>query len=357
MKKAFVWDPVMRSSARKYDPCILLERNKCKIKCDNCSITLIADRFLGKEFQREILGKIGGGKGRYPYAIIADGLGCNLRCWFCYAYKFLTKKSAESSGCHISYISPSELARQFGCKIEKMSNYDELLGIAQSKELTDKECKGAVKHLQMKLPLMRIRISGGEPLFSNNNTITESTNPNPIKATIDYWLTFFMEFDRIVGDLKKTNRLYIIEKEKVKNKEWGGNLPFPTSLAERSGRLNIRFDTNGIIFANEEITRLFIGELFKLFREKKISNIFIEFDYSFKGATPIEYYWSQRRELPVDSSKISFDFELNEHPQILGYFNILHIINEYCSIDVDFNNCIGITAERGINHSMPERTY
>ena len=29
MKKAFVWDPGMRSSARKYDPCIRKDRGKC----------------------------------------------------------------------------------------------------------------------------------------------------------------------------------------------------------------------------------------------------------------------------------------------------------------------------------------
>ena len=57
MKKAIVWDPVMRSSAQKYDPCIKLEGGKCKIECEDCKITLIADRFLGEEFQKEILGK------------------------------------------------------------------------------------------------------------------------------------------------------------------------------------------------------------------------------------------------------------------------------------------------------------
>lgn len=56
MKKAFVWDPVMRSSAMKYDPCVVFDGNICKIKCEDCKITLIADRFLGEEFQREILG-------------------------------------------------------------------------------------------------------------------------------------------------------------------------------------------------------------------------------------------------------------------------------------------------------------
>ena len=35
MKKAIVWDPVMRSSAQKYDPCIKLGGGKCKIECED----------------------------------------------------------------------------------------------------------------------------------------------------------------------------------------------------------------------------------------------------------------------------------------------------------------------------------
>lgn len=358
MKKAVVWDPVMRSSARKYDPCIQIEKGKCKIKCEDCKITLIADRFLGEEFQREILGKLGKSKGRYPYVIIVDTLGCNLRCWFCYAYKFFNKGSAEKNNCEISYISPGRLAEQFVCKIRKLSNFEELLKIAEEKEKKDSGCKGAVRHLKMRLPLMRIRISGGEPLFSNKETLLNPINQeNLIISTVKFWLQFFEELDQRVEELKKEGKLNIIEKNKVKSKEWEGDLPFPTCVAERPGRLNVRFDTNGILFGKKEITEAFIGGLFDLLRRGKLNNLFIQIDYSFKGATPVEFYWSQRRELPVDSSKIDFGYKLNDHPQWNGYKNIVETIDKYCRKNKVFSNCVGITVERGIDHNIRFKTY
>lgn len=357
MKKAFVWNPAMRSSAEKYDPCVVTEGRTCKTKCDNCKITLIADRFLGKEFQQEILGKIGGGKGRYPYVIIADGLGCNLRCWFCYAYKFLNKESAECNKCQIAYVSPKELAEQFGCKIEKLSNFEELVKTVESKNIDEKIKKDAIKHLKLRLPLMRIRISGGEPTFSSNDTLTDPVNENLIEATVQYWLSFFEELDKIIGHLKKEGKLKILDKREVKNKDWEQDLPFPTCIGERKGRLNIRYDTNGKIFGDKGITDIFIGGLFNLFEKNKLNHLFIEFDYSFKGATPVEYEWSQRRSLPVDPAKISFNYELNQHPQIPGYFNILQTIEKYCKQDENFYNCTGITVERGINHNISFKTY
>ena len=135
MEKAFVWDPVMRSSALKYDPCIA---QRGKIECEDCKITLIADRFLGHEFQREILGKMGKSRGRYPYVIIADGLGCNLRCWFCYAYKFFDKQTAQANRCKISYVTPQRLAEQFACKLEKLSQFDELVTTLKVKKMDEK---------------------------------------------------------------------------------------------------------------------------------------------------------------------------------------------------------------------------
>ncbi|WP_202318470.1 EVE domain-containing protein [Archaeoglobus neptunius] len=358
MKKAVVWDPVMRSSARKYDPCIQIEKGRCKIKCEDCKITLIADRFLGEEFQREILGKLGKSKGRYPYVIIVDTLGCNLRCWFCYAYKFFDKRSAEENDCEISYVSPTRLAEQFACKIRKLSKFEELLKIAEEKEKKDGGCKGAVKHLKMKLPLMRVRISGGEPIFSNKETLLDPIDQNNlIISTIKFWLQFFEELDKHIGEIKKEGKLNIIEKNKIKNKEWKGDLPFPTCIAERPGRLNVRFDTNGILFGNWKVAEAFIGGLFDLFKQNKLNNLFIQIDYSFKGATPVEYWWSQRKKLPVDSSKINFDYKLDEHPQWNGYKNIIEVINKYCKQDKSFSDCVGITVEKGIDHHIPYKTY
>ena len=90
MEKAFVWDPVMRSSAIKYDPCIV---KKGVIQCDDCKITLIADRFLGKEFHRNILGKMGKSRSRYPYVIIAVDWDAICDVGFAMPTNSLTKTS------------------------------------------------------------------------------------------------------------------------------------------------------------------------------------------------------------------------------------------------------------------------
>ncbi len=358
MKKAFVWDPVMRSSASKYDPCVVLANGKCKkLICDDCKITIISDRFLGEEFHKCILRKINKSQGRYPYVIIADTLGCNLKCWFCYAYKFHNKIIAEDSGCLVSYVTPERLAEQFYCKIQKLSDFDQLIKEIQEKDMKEREKQVAIKHLQLKLPLMRIRISGGEPLFSTRETLKVPPQEDLIQASLNYWLTFFEKLDEFIGKLKKDGKLHIINRSEIENKKWEDEFPFPTCLAERPGRLNIRFDTNGILFGEEKITESFIGGLFTLFEEKKLNNLFVEIDYSFKGATPVEYDWSQARALPVDPSKINFDYKLENHPQLPGYYNIIKTIEKYCSQNKNFYNCVGITVERGINHHIPFKTY
>lgn len=357
MKKAFVWDPQMRSSALKYDPCILrTKKGKTKTLCEDCTITLIADRFLGEEFQGEVLGKLGMARGRFPYVIIADTLGCNLRCWFCYAYKFFDKKTAEENKCTISYVSPERLAEQFGCKLEKLSDFEAFVKAAKEKELKESERKKAVKHLQLKLPLMRLRISGGEPVFSTKETITESCSDEIVGETVNYWLIFFRTLDKIVGRLKKEGKLQIIDKSEIEKKS-SKSLIFPTCIANRPNRLNIRFDTNGILFRNTETTDAFIGGLFEIHRNSDLNNIFVEIDYSLKGATPVEYDWSQRRNLPVDPSKIDFGYKLEEHPQLPGYLELTRLIENYKQKDRNFNNCVGITVERGINHHIPKRVF
>ncbi|MEM7818142.1 MAG: EVE domain-containing protein [Candidatus Aenigmatarchaeota archaeon] len=370
MKKAFVWDPMMRSSAIKYDPCVSFDGKTGKIKCDNCTITLIADRFLGKEFQKEILSKIGASKGKYPYVIIADSLGCNLRCWFCYAYKFFTKEDAEKNKCHIAYVCPQELAQQFGCKIEKLFDLkkklldNNLSEIFKSKNFDEQTKEKIIKHLKMNLPLMRIRISGGEPIFSNKDTLRldqsdKDTLPDSsyTEYTIRYWLLFFEELDKIIGRLKEEGKINIVNKKDIKNKDWKGESYPLICIAEREKRLNVRYDTNGIIFSIKDVTEKFIGGLFDLFKEGKLNHLFIEFDYSFKGATPVEYKWSQRMELPVDPSKISFEYDPKDHPQIPGYLNIRDTIEKYQKEDENFYNCVGITVEKGINHNLSFKTY
>jgi hypothetical protein len=49
--------------------------------CSKCRAFLMSDRFLGEEFQK----RVGIGRNTYPYVLIADAVGRNLNCWFCYA--------------------------------------------------------------------------------------------------------------------------------------------------------------------------------------------------------------------------------------------------------------------------------
>ncbi|MEM0330721.1 MAG: hypothetical protein QXW84_05045, partial [Archaeoglobaceae archaeon] len=217
MKKAFGWDPSMRSSALKYDPCIVPangRKNSCKILCEDCTITLISDRFLGKEFAETILAKKGAEKGRYPLVIIADTIGCNLNCWFCYAYKFLSLSEAIRNGCKVAFVTPERLAEQFACKLKKISDLSEVLDSIDGKTfLGEIERQKAKKHLEQKVPLWRIRISGGEPLYScNENFIGETTRNN----SINYWIRFFEALDSQISVIKSEGKFLIVNEKDFK---------------------------------------------------------------------------------------------------------------------------------------------
>ncbi len=351
MQKEFIWDPNMRSSALKYDPCLNKKGSKCSLQCSDCKLTLIADRFLGKEFQQEVLGKMGSGRGRYPYVIIADTFGCNLNCWFCYAYKFLDKEVATKYRCETSFVSPQRLAEQFGCKIEKMTNFDEFIGSINKKPLSESEKEKTLNHLKMKLPLMRLRISGGEPLYSTNKTLRDIKGKGVTEASIAYWLSFFEELDKIIGHLKKSKKLFILNKSDFQNSEWSPPDIFPACVGHKPGRLNIRFDTNGILFCSEKVTHSFINGIYQLFQNKKLKHIYIEIDYSFKGTNYSEYAWSQRKDLPVDINKSSSPVK-RKHPQLVGYKVFMTALNHHYTSNKAFSEALGITVERGINHRI-----
>lgn len=358
MEKAFAWDPVMRSSALKYDPCIVSNPEKtncCEIICSDCTITLISDRFLGDEFSKSILGKKGAEKARYPLAIIADTVGCNLNCWFCYAYKFLSINEARNNKCKVVFLTPERLAEQFYCKLTKISNLKLVLEAIDKKSFLDEKDKSsAKKHLELKPPLWRIRISGGEPLYSNKENF--SLQPN-YENSIKFWTNFFKELDSKIRRLKDEKKLSIVNEDNFKQSPDDYKDVFPLVIARKDERLNVRFDTNGILFAKKEFTELFLNEIYKLHKNGNLRNIYIEIDYSIKGPTPIEFYWSQRKKLPVDSQKISFDFEFDEHPQLPGYFNLCEKLKNLYEEDENFKRCIGITVERGINHNPSYNVY
>ena len=351
MKKAFVWDPTMRSSALKYDPCVIPKGKKsCKLKCEDCVISLIADRFLGEEFHKKTLGKyLKNSRLKYAYVIIADTIGCNLNCWFCYAWKFLDKKIAEKS-CKTAFVSPKRLAEQFYCKFKQISSIENLKNKINEKTfLNEKIKKSTLKHIDDKLPIKRIRISGGEPIFNNKeNTMFEEQESFSLDA-VDFWVKFFKELDKKIELLKKEGVIEITE-------DWNPKNHFPSCLAEVKDKLTIRFDTNGILFANKKITEKFVAGIYDLYKKGELNHLFIQIDYSIKGATPNEFYWSQSIQLPV-REETNIQFKPQEHPQFAGYNNITSEISKYSSLDKNFDNVLDIFAERGIDHNIKDKLF
>jgi uncharacterized Fe-S cluster-containing radical SAM superfamily protein len=211
-RKMFGRDMGMRSTFVNYDPCVT-GKTATSVKCQDCMVSLISDRFLGERFTKEVLSKkYNKPEGLFTYVLIADTIGCNLNCWFCYAWKYLELKDA--SRCHPEFLSPVQLAKQFDCKIRKTANLSYMKSqVASKTSLDNKDKEKILKHLDKELPFSRIRISGGEPMFSNSNVFqspTESAeSQNLIIQTIKYWIQFFEEFDNLVGQIKKENLLNI----------------------------------------------------------------------------------------------------------------------------------------------------
>jgi len=81
-RKLFVQYPNFRSSTRKFDPCIM--QNMRLGSCRNCKVFVTSDRFLGENRQMKLVGSLR----KFPYVMIMDTAGCNLRCWFCYSHHF-----------------------------------------------------------------------------------------------------------------------------------------------------------------------------------------------------------------------------------------------------------------------------
>lgn len=269
-KKLFGRDIGMRSTFCKYDPCVIGEK-KPIVQCDNCMVSLISDRFLGQKFTDEVLSKkYKKTKDLFTYVLIADTMGCNLNCWFCYAWKYLEPEDIKK--CTPRFLTAEELAKQFDCKIRKTSDLDYLKQQVGLKNfLKDNEKRSATNHLNKELPFNRIRISGGEPLFSSRYFFqTEDTSSDIIQQTIKYWIKFFEELDGLIGKIKKEKLINIA----TFDSDWQ-DLKHPVWLTEVEGRIMVRFDTNGIIFGGEGHANLFYSELFKLFQEEKLNNIHI----------------------------------------------------------------------------------
>jgi organic radical activating enzyme len=309
-------------------------------------VSLISDRFLGTKFAKEVLfKKYSNTRNRFTYVLIADTIGCNLNCWFCYAWKYLDIKDAKRIDTH--FVSAKGLAKQFDCKIRKTADLKYLKNQVYKKNAFEiKEQGNILKHFDLELPFSRIRISGGEPLYSNVSVFqAEDRGEDLVTQTIKYWIEFFEELDRLIGKIKTEGIINIA----TTDSNWQG-LHHPVWLTESKDRIMIRFDTNGIIFGNEKHAELFYSELYRLFKEGKLNNVCIQIDYSFKGVTSKEFMWSQRKCLPTTNENNDNDVDINNNPQIKGYKNIISNIDKFVKINSSFKNCVSVTVERGIDH-------
>ncbi|MEM3449510.1 MAG: EVE domain-containing protein [Nitrososphaerota archaeon] len=335
MKKLFVQYPNFRSSTRKFDPCVM--QNIRAGSCRNCKVFVTSDRFLGEKRQMRLVGSLK----RFPYVIIMDTAGCNLRCWFCYSHQFWK----PDDSCEPVLLSSDDVIKQLRCKIEKIC-----------------EVEGKLD----RKPFTSIRISGGEPIYADQRTMMPYDSDKKIDyaSGINYWLEFIAKLDVLIGELKEKKKINIVAEDC-----WDRNkgFPWPTFVSDVKDRMYIRFDTNGIAFgSNEEARRVlggpenakhFIGGLFDLHRRGELRNVKIWITYSLKGACPNEYYWSQRKKLPTSEENENYDFSIDEHPQHSGYKNLREEINR-CIREYDgFRNCVDISVEKGINHDLEHNIY
>ena len=91
------------------------------VSCHNCRVHMLTDRFLSRHFQEEVMhDQRPYPQGKYPYVIIVDTSRCNMRCRACYSWKYWEPEQDA----YPAYVGSKSLARQFGCKIEKLHDED-----------------------------------------------------------------------------------------------------------------------------------------------------------------------------------------------------------------------------------------
>lgn len=340
IKKEVVRFP--RQTTGKDDICY--QQNKFKLitsgeNCSNCRVHIVTDRFLSPHFQKEIMKDSKDfPMGTYPYVLIVDTSLCNLRCRACYSSKYWKPDSSADP----TLVTPELLAKQFKCKIEKL--HDEEL--VKSRRIGEKT----------KRPFSRLRISGGEPLFSKDG------------GSIEFWLSFFesldIEFDDLIITQKvtlKTEREWLsMSKEERENN-------FPIFLKSDNSKIRIRFDTNSWLFKNKEFTEKFIVGIYDL----KLENIKIDLTLSLKGTNWYEVEWFINHVSTVEEDKLNYDEQIEKHPQWTSLNNIVETIkaNEDSEIltkisgniisETYFNPCgeVSLTIEKGIMNNPRERLY
>lgn len=206
------------------DPCAR-KRDRSFPRCDNCRVYVFADRFMGPTFQKEILG----GLTRNPHILVVDSVGCQYRCWFCYARDILDAVdpvSPYSGWKDYEFMSPQDIA-------------------------TCTECKLTIKYsdIDRKRPFARFRITGGEPLFATKQTLQDPTTKNPIKAASSFWLETFRALNELVRKLKKHDQIELLTYDEFVERERYVNDAASTWLTQSPGKIEIRFDTNGQLFS------------------------------------------------------------------------------------------------------------
>lgn len=335
MKSLFAFDPSRRSSA-KHDSYIMMKKKfaflEFHVGIDHDytgsvnneeffknPVMVKTDRFLEKEL-RDIM-KLGR---KRPYTPVVNTAGCNKNCWFCYAYPILKKEDYDN--CKTISLLPEELTNCFVDKLHSLKTR------VRPKDRF----------------FSKLRITGGEPLFSTEDTLVGSEGKNHSYETIGYWLKFFELLDPQINKLVGEDAIFLSVP-----KRYSDDIPFPTFLCTNDNRIEIRFDTNGFLFSDPKegihFADKFIGGIYNLLEKEKLNNLLIKIDYSLKGAHPLEAYWSQKERLPVDESRIT-DFRIEEHPQYLGLKNIFDLMQKYNQKDLEFSKCFGITVEPGINN-------
>ena len=333
-----------RSTTVKDDICYegkKFNRIPNKENCKDCRVHIVTDRFLSKDFQRKIMNdKRDYPFGTYPYVLIVDASSCNLRCRPCYSWIFWEPGNRADP----VTVSSKKLADQFSCKINKLN--DESL-------LKRKDRIGKQRH---KRPFSRIRVSGGEPLFDKEDPLN----------SMKYWHEFFGFLDKNLDEVVDEKITLMHEKEWLNLSNQERRKRFPIFLESDSGKIRIRFDTNGFLFSDPSFTDEFVKGIYDL----NLKNLTIDLTFSLKGTNTHEVNLMIDPTSKFDLSKVGVKESIEKHPQWLPLKNLKEAIRKYeedyfereseCIISEDYLNPWGdlsLTVERGIMHYPREKLY
>ncbi|MFC2022648.1 hypothetical protein ACFLTL_00635 [Chloroflexota bacterium] len=303
-----------------------------------------------------------GSKYKYGYCLIADTLDCNYRCWFCYSHHFWIEESAlYRAQIDPYFLTPEQLALQFKCKILNM--HSQMTTTAERNK-----------------PLTMVRISGGEPLLANShNTSEPKLSGVDYRAGIDFWASFFGCLDAHIADLKQAGVIHFCpsadwsmypteSKFPVALQDFGVDDFTPAFKDRQHYRLQLRFDTNGLLFSDSNIagnrgegkllSEYFIDSIYRLHIAGLLKNTVIRLTLSFKGASPDEFYWTAgNHSKAVAPSNNDKNFNPVEHPQYSSYINLKTAIDDKIKANNTFSDCIYLNPERGVMHQAGSRAY